>query len=285
MLNRNLKIFLLVCETKSISKSASKLFISQPAVSQAIKNLEEHLEIQLFYRHKRNGIKLTEIGKKIRSIALEMEHLENSIFQVSALENNLMGGRLRVGSLPILTTTLLPDILKIFKDKYPNVDIELIEKSPKELQHLIKEHRLDIALSCSPFKDLNHITLIKDKMVGILPPGISDKVINLTTDTKNIIMASDGSETSIDEFIGKYKFDFSKTILTQSAESVLALVKRGNGRGVISEYTLDAISPNYPRIKVIPEVNIDIGCEYLDESSLTPITKAFLEIIKEKLLK
>ena len=64
MLNRNLEIFLKVAEHGSITRVAKTLHITQPAVSNAISKLEAELNVKLFFRDKRNGLILTDVGQK-----------------------------------------------------------------------------------------------------------------------------------------------------------------------------------------------------------------------------
>lgn len=69
MLNHNLRIFIRVAEKGSITETANELYISQPAVSKAIKILEDELNLKLFHRDKRKGLILTDIGHEILFIA------------------------------------------------------------------------------------------------------------------------------------------------------------------------------------------------------------------------
>ena len=64
MLNRNLEIFLRVAEYGSITRAAKTLYITQPAASNAISKLEAELNVKLFFRDKRNGLILTDVGQK-----------------------------------------------------------------------------------------------------------------------------------------------------------------------------------------------------------------------------
>ena len=75
MLNRNLEIFLRVAEYGSITRAAKTLYITQPAASNAISKLEAELNVKLFFRDKRNGLMLTDVGQKILLLAKQMEDL------------------------------------------------------------------------------------------------------------------------------------------------------------------------------------------------------------------
>ena len=76
MIDQRLKIFIEVAETGHFTKAANNLFISQPAVSSAIKSLERELDALLLYRDRKNGVKLTSSGEKILSLAKELSFLD-----------------------------------------------------------------------------------------------------------------------------------------------------------------------------------------------------------------
>lgn len=281
MLNHNLKIFLAVAESGSITETANRLYISQPSVSQSIKALEKSLNVKLFHRDRKQGLILTDVGEKIHLIALEMQHLEERLYQTAFRENNFLGGLLRIGALPILTATILPKPLHTFKTKYPYVNIELAEGTPSELQKLVEQHQVDFALTCSPFGKLEHETLLLDKMVGILPDGDTLDVIDLRENTERLILARAGSETAIEELMGRYHLDFSKNLLTTSGDAVIRLVQAGNARGIISEFTLRNFAPEMKYIPVVPEVEFEIGVQSVDLDDLTPVAQEFVRVLKE----
>ena len=83
MLNHNLRIFIRVAEKGSITETANELYISQPAVSKAIKILEDELNLKLFHRDKRKGLILTDIGHEILILARQMEKTENRMYQAA----------------------------------------------------------------------------------------------------------------------------------------------------------------------------------------------------------
>ena len=127
MINHNLRIFISVAEKGSFTAAADELFITQPAVSRAIKALEDELNLKLFYRDKRKGLILTDAGQKILVLARQMLDMENRIYQTAFRENNFLGGKVRIASMPILTSVILSKVFYAFQNKYPYVTLELIE--------------------------------------------------------------------------------------------------------------------------------------------------------------
>ncbi len=99
VMNMNhLHIFVKVGEKLNITEAAKELFISQPAVSKAIKNLESSLQLKLLIRDKHHGLMLTDIGKEILLLARQMKGIESKIYQVANRENKLLNGKVKIGS-------------------------------------------------------------------------------------------------------------------------------------------------------------------------------------------
>ena len=121
MISYSLKIFLEVAKRGSVTETANELYVSQPAVTKAVKNLEHRLNLKLFHRDKRRGLILTGAGEKIFLLAAQMKNLEEQIFQTAFRENNFLGGKLCVASVPIATTLILSKVLRRYREKYPAV--------------------------------------------------------------------------------------------------------------------------------------------------------------------
>lgn len=142
-------IFLTVAETRNLSQAAKKLYISQPAVSKAIKRLEEELGCTLFIRSSR-GVKLTEEG------ALLHNHVSQALFQISAGENMLrtrksLGvGRIRFGASNTLCRYLLLPRLKSFVKDNPHVNISIHCQSSSHTLRMVEGDEIDIGLIAAP---------------------------------------------------------------------------------------------------------------------------------------
>lgn len=281
MLTHNLRIFLKVADFCSITETANALYISQPAVSKAIQSLEKELKLKLFYRDKKNGMILTEAGNKILLLARQMEELENRIYQTAFKENNFIGGKLRIASVPITTTVLLPKILYRFKETYPYVAVEIKEGSPVAVKKMVEEHIADFALSYAPFGNLNSEILFKDEMVAILPPNKTVKFVDLINNAENLIFCRAGLETVLKQLPSERKIDFSRSLLVQNAETVVRMVEEKNGIGIISKFTLSSIPHSLQICPITPTLDIQIGLIANDLNDLTPVAQAFTRMLRE----
>lgn len=96
----NLKVFVNVADAANITRAAEALHITQPAVSKAVKKLEEDLGVALFYRDKRNGLALTDTGERILDFARKMMLLEEKMYQTAYMSKNMLEGTLKIATLP-----------------------------------------------------------------------------------------------------------------------------------------------------------------------------------------
>lgn len=145
-------IFNCVAETGNISHAAKQLYISQPAVSKSIQNLEENLSLTLFIRSSR-GVKLTEEGK------LLYDYTKNAFDTLKRGEDNLrqihdLGiGQLRIGASTTLCKHLLLPYLDGFVKENPHIKITIDNFSSSHTMKFLENHSLDIGLIANPNND------------------------------------------------------------------------------------------------------------------------------------
>ena len=144
MTNLNLyRIFCEVAKQKNITKASEVLFVSQPAVSSAIKELETQLGGQLFIRQNK-GVVLTSYGHDIyQKIAPSIEKLEQVEHYFDDI-NTLQNGILRIGSNTSNTNQIISEYLIKFASVYPKVKIQMTRAHQNELIDKLNEQELDI---------------------------------------------------------------------------------------------------------------------------------------------
>lgn len=157
MLEENLNyyyIFYIAAKEKNISRAANALFISQPAVSRAIRKLEENLRTTLFWRTSR-GVSLTAEGQILfESVDAAMQSLLSGEHQLSQLRS-LDTGHIRIGVSTTLCKHLLLPYLQTFIRQYPHIRISIFCQSTNHTLKLLEEGNLDIGLIGRPFSEKN----------------------------------------------------------------------------------------------------------------------------------
>lgn len=143
----NYRIFYTVASLGNISKAADKLFISQPAISKSISNLEKGLGVTLFSRTSK-GVSLTEEGEIL------YQHIGNAFDSINQAEDEIkkihdLGiGQLKIGVSTSLCKHILLDYLKDFIDENPHIKVTIRCHSTKNTLNLLSEGKIDLGLIC-----------------------------------------------------------------------------------------------------------------------------------------
>ncbi len=240
-INYNLyKSFLVVYETKNISRAADILYISQPAVSHNIKELEKQLNIQLFYK-KSNGMNTTSeadvLYKYISSAFNSIWKGELTISDMAGLKT----GVVKIGIPSYLTVLFLSDIITEFRSKYPNVKIEIVSKPIADLITMLQTQNIDIVIDSQPIttekssmdikylKSYSHCFFTTDKYYTEKSCGI-ENINNLP-----LIISSQNSEEIKQLKNSVVGIKINPIIEAWTTESMIKLVKEGNGVGYCQE--------------------------------------------------
>lgn len=170
MLSIKHEVFLEVAKQKSFSKASQQLFISQPAISKHIKNLEEQYATRLFER-KGMGIELTDAGKLLLEKITEVKVIqEETEFELSNMKDLLqVKGTLKLGASTTVALYILPKVLSAFHNRYPQIIINLLNRNTEiVLQALLNEEiNLGIVEGRSKLTQVTHRPFITDKVVAV----------------------------------------------------------------------------------------------------------------------
>lgn len=281
MLNNNLRIFITAAELESLTEAAKKLYVSQPAISQAIRKLEEELNVKLFIRNKRSSLKLTEAGKDILALAYRMADLENRLYQRAYEENHLMGGMIRIASVPLGVSLILSHVLPIFKKQFPDVQVKLLEGTPFEVKTMVLNFQADIGITTSPYLGLSHKLLMIDHMVSIS----RDKAvkINLKEKEEDLILCRVAKDSCLEQLAGQ-NIDLSHAQVVEAASTQINMIENNNGKGVISELMLSTIPNELVRGPVLPKMEIEISLIAHNFEELPAAAKEVSDMILQRAL-
>jgi DNA-binding transcriptional LysR family regulator len=134
-----------IFETKSLSKAAALLYMTQPAISYRIRNIEKELDSKIILKTPR-GIQFTPQGLYI------VNYIDNAIFQLNQLKsklanwNTLISGSLKIGCSTTFAYYDLPPILKSFRTLYPDISINLKTGLSSQINEMLKKNLIDIAI-------------------------------------------------------------------------------------------------------------------------------------------
>jgi DNA-binding transcriptional LysR family regulator len=171
---RALRTFLTVCRAGSISEAARRLCLTQPAVSATILQLEQGLDTMLFER-KRSGIALTASGFALRTRAEAMEAVLQTAEREIALLKGAVSGPLVIGGTPGALASLVPPSLARLKESHPAFELQILERSDRELAELLRSERIDLAVVTTGIdpvaEDFAEETILRDPFALLVGPA------------------------------------------------------------------------------------------------------------------
>lgn len=146
---QQLAYFAAVARTRHFTRAAESVHVAQPSLSKQIRTLERELGTALFSRA-RGNVTLTPAGETLLPLARRiLADVESARVQVRELVG-LARGRLRLGATPSLSTVLLPEVLRLFHDAYPGIELLVEETGSRDLVRLLAHGELDLALIILP---------------------------------------------------------------------------------------------------------------------------------------
>lgn len=144
------KVFYYTAKCGSVTKAAGELFISQPAVSQSIKQLEKSLGVTLFQRAAK-GVRLTQEGKLLYShVERGYAQIEQGVEKLRQMQN-LELGEIRIGASDMTLRFYLLPYLEKFHEKYPDIKVIVTNAPTPETLKLLREGRIDFGVVSTPF--------------------------------------------------------------------------------------------------------------------------------------
>lgn len=177
-----LKVFQSVAKNLSFTKASQDLFISQPAITKHIQELESAYQTRLFDRQG-SKISLTESGK------LLLEHCERILEDYKRLEyemhllHNECTGELKLGASTTIAQYVLPPLLAGFIKKFPQVSLSLTNGNSREVEAALQAHSIDLGLVEGVLRlpNLKYTTFLEDELVAVVRTGsnlpVGDEII------------------------------------------------------------------------------------------------------------
>jgi len=289
------KVFCMVGKHESFSKAAKELYMTQPAVSQSIMQLERELDIRLFTRTSK-GVILTNEGRilfEYASSAMNLIHVgEDKLLKIK----NMMIGDLKIGVGDTISRYFLLPYLEQFHKEYPNIKFKIINATTLELCASVKSGEIDIAICNFPIEDsaleLRECMDIHDIFVcGNKYKDMCSKSISFEEITKLPLILLEQKSISR-QYIEKHMISRGIKITTEielgSYDLLLEFARANLGIAcVIKEFSKEYLEKDIVyEVKLKEEIpKRSIGLCFLKSVSLSPAATKFIEIINGDLEK
>lgn len=236
------EVFRKVIETGSFTKAGEAMGLTQSAVSHAIKGLESELGLSLLVRG-RQGLKLTNEGERLLDYIRKILNLSEQMKQEAAAMIGLEIGTFRIGTFPSVSAKLLPGIIKVFKEKYPNITVDFFEGGYETIKNWLAQGIIDIGFVTLPSdRNFDTIPLIQDDIVVLLPqkhPLSHQSVIQLEQiASEPFIMPKDGCDLVVKMMFKAKKLKPDIQFEISDNNTIISMIKENIGISIVPKLTL-----------------------------------------------
>lgn len=283
---RQLKYFLTVSRLGSVTKAAEQCHIAQPAISIAIRNLEEELGVPLFERyHKRISLtpagavflrRVEDIFNRVHSAAKEMEDFAD-----------LRRGVIRVGITPMLGAVIFPYVLSKFRADHPALELIVIEEGALTIESLLERGELDVALMFMPetppelavspiFRNEIHVCMSPDN-----PLSERERIAFTKLKDEKFILFKENflSRKLVLQECARHQITPNIAFSSNQIATIVSLIERSVGIG----FLLEQLAHDNPRIKalrLIRPLYLEAGLVWNKSRYLSQSAQAFIDAIR-----
>ena len=287
------KTFYYVAKNESISRAANELLISQPAISKAIKTLEDQLNTNLFIR-KRDGVELTEAGETIyKKIKDAMDLIGSAESDLKTL-TNMESGTINIGASKTIIHEFLMPYIKSFHKAHPNINIKIHTDKTSDIIKKAKMGIIDVKFTNLPYtlpQEFNEFKLIDLHDCFIANEDFSEyKNKKLTIkDLENLplLVLTKGTATRIrlDNFCEENNIHIKPAMEFSSNTLIKEFTEEGFGIGLLNEEHIKEELQSGKLFKL--DINLTLKEKYLgmvyNKENKSLIAKNFIKYIKDSI--
>jgi DNA-binding transcriptional LysR family regulator len=295
MADRRLQVFYTVAKQLSFTKAAELLYMTQPAVTFQVKQLEEHFNTRLFERS-HSKITLTPAGE------LALQYAEKILALTREMETRMgeltgqVSGTLMVGASTTIAEYMLPRLLGEFKNRYPQVHCRLTVANSETIESKVADHTLDMGLIEAPshHPQLEAEVVADDELVAICAPGHPIAQLAAVTPQQlaelPYVSREDGSGTRevVDAYFranGVQPDDLHIVMELGSREAIKGAVEAGLGIAIVSRATISKETKlgDLVAVPLDPPLHRPLSMVYAREKFRSRLLQTFLDYVRSSL--
>lgn len=278
------KIFLYLYEQKSISKTANLLYVSQPAISYSLKELENQLGYTLFYRNSK-GIEPTMEAKELYSyISTAFNIVKSGEDHIRSL-NSLNVGCIRIGTPSFIGVFYLSSFIADFRKLYPGIKFEIISRSTADMVEMLETRKIDLIVDTLPIsttkKSVKKVALTRlQNCFAYNNKVFKDIEIKNVDDLKKYPLILPNATASIrmklDEYMEARNTKLYPVFESWTTEMMLEMVRRGVGIGYFVKNVIEIQNDreNFNIITFNDDLPaVDVCAVYIEDFTTTALNK------------
>lgn len=305
----NLEYFLIASEELNFTKAAKRLYISQQSLSCHISHLEKEFGVVLFNRTA--PLTLTYAGKVLQKRARQMLRLREETYHEIMDIKDFTKGQLIIGMSHTRGRNILPQILPIYQERFPGIDLHLVEGNSSELASYLLHGDVDLVIDMLPFKveDVETVPICEEEILLVVPDAVLERTypgqvpelkermarnvdLSLVKECPFLLInPGNRVRTLADEMFEEAQMNPRIILETENIETALALSLKGmgitfypkmfmSGQEVIKNHAKNLLSASFYHLNS-PRAHAVLGIGYHKGHYMSQATKEFIQIAKE----
>jgi LysR family carnitine catabolism transcriptional activator len=285
---KQLQAFVAVARSQSFAEACGRLHLSQPALSIAIKNLEDSVGGRLFARTTRS-VALTPEGEAfypvVKRLLADWDQSLDDVHNLFALRR----GKLDIAAMPTFASSLLPDILATYHQQYADINVTVHDVIAESVVEMVRNGRVELGVTFDPgdMEELDFTPLFTDKFVAVLPKQ-HPLAVRKTLKWRDLegyafinLQRPSSIRLLIDEVIAEHEFALSPAFEAHQLASIGRMVSVGLGLSVVPALSVGQMSEMgaISRPLIAPSLTRSVGVITRRRAPLSVATQAMLDVI------
>ncbi len=305
----NLEYFLAASEELNFTKAAKQLYISQQSLSSHISNLEKEFGIALFNRS--TPLTLTYAGQVLQKRARQMLQLREETYHEIADIKDFTKGQLNIGMSHTRGRRILPEILPVYQERFPGIDLHLKEGNSTELDADLLHGDVDLIIGMLPFRveNVEIVPICEEEILLVVPDAVLERTYGSQIQERKDMLAANADLTLVrecpfllvkpgnrvrtlsDEMFAEAEINPRVILEAENIETVLALSLKGMGVTFYPKMFISSHEPIKPQGDAFkgfgfyhlnsPMARGVLGIGYHKGHYMSQATKEFIQIAKE----
>lgn len=280
-------LFADVASTKNFTKSGQRMGYTQPGVSHVLKSMEEELGFPLFLRT-RKGVTLTPNAETLLPIVRELVAVNEQLEQTVSNINGLNTGHLTIATFASISRSWLPKVIHEFKQKFPGIEIELLEGGTDDIVTWVESSQADLGfLSKKHTSGLKWIPLYEDPLMAILPtdyPVNGRKALPMKEiENHPFIISAEGIDYDIHDAIQKAAITPDIRYSSTDDHTVISMVSNHLGISILPNLVIGTAKKQITALPLEPYFSRELGIATNADFKPSPAARRFIQCVEELL--
>jgi len=270
-----IKAIVSAVKSKSLSRAAEEFSYTPSALSHMADSFESELGVKILNRT-RTGVELTEEGRLLYPSLVSLLSAEEQLTALAGRIRSGEGSELRIGTYSSISTYLLPEILRLFKDVHPEIRVSITVSD--YLRGWLENGSADIVFADESSLGENEKILIgEDRYIAILPSGFLPARRTVKREELYAFPYISTNESALHMYFDESRFRGILNIDSTDYNSVISMVREGIGVAVLPSLVSDSLPRGVKAMKLLPCISRTLGFGY---KHLGPAAEKFVEFTK-----